>query len=286
MGMLGGVFQNLIAALAPVIQIVSSVASNLINVFALAMTYVGGVIGAMTPILDIVAGVVSGLAAAFGMLVQFLSPVLAGIFKIGAAFVQLVVSPFTALMSVLSVFKPIIEPLQHLFGAVGNAIGAIFGAIGSAISSLVSSGISLLVSAFQLLEPFIIRLATYIEALAMVINSLLGSGDEEKKAPGRAPPAARQATSGSIQSFITKAYVSAFSAGGGNSDQAFKSNVSKKMDSIDESAQAIAKDIKNFLKQAGEAATGAAVGAAKGAGKAADAVVNPGRFLLSMVTGK
>lgn len=286
LGPLSNAFTAIVAAMGPVISIIGSVVSNITNWFVLAIQVFAGQLTALKPILDLVAGVIGGLAAAFSMFTQFASPIIAGLFRFGAAIGQLILSPFTALMGVFQAFSPVIRSIQSLFGAVGNAIGSVLGALGNAIGSLASSAFSLLGTALKALEPLIIRLAVYIEALAMVIDSIFGQHQEEQKAPGRAPPAVRQATSGNIQSFITKAYVSAFQAGGGAEDP-FKSKVKTQLEEIKIAAQATARDIYAFLARA-EATGQAASNAAGATSKFAQDVtgISAARSLMMALTGK
>lgn len=286
---LKGAFESLASVAAPMASIVGSIFENMMNGLSLYIQIFASQVAALKPVLDLVAGVIGGLSKAFSIVAQFVSPIIAGIGKLGSVVVQAIVSPFTAVMGVFKMFEPIMNSLQSLFGAVGSAIGALLSSIGSAIGSFISSGVSVFVNAFKALEPMIIRIATYIEALAIVIKNLVGGEEERAKAPGKAPPAVRQAQVGSLQSFISRQYVSAFQAGSGNTTESYQSEMKNKTEDIRVAAKEIAKDMTAFLnavKNTGETASTAVSAVASTATVAASPALTAARVLLSTVTGK
>lgn len=133
-----------------------------------------------------------------------------------------------------------------------------------------------------------------LKAISMVLSGEEGEG-ETGKPPPKAPPAIRQATSQNIQSFITKAYVSAFQVGAGeDGTKQFQFKSLKTMEEINKSAKAIATDIREFLDRVQKTAEdvqdrGTTIGNAAGNIGTVSAF-GPGtwamRQLFGLVTGK
>lgn len=215
-----------------------------------------------------------------------------------------------ALPGMINAIQTVVAGISSVVNAMGGA-GNVFEIIGLVVGSfvqylatgfqIVASMASILINTFKLLAGIIFdnvnivgtltggleRMMVWLKAISILIG---GVTEEETKTPGKAPPAVRQATSQSIQSFITKAYVSAFQVGGGEDKTVKYQNESLvKLEQIRAEAEKTANSIREFLtkaKDAAEAPASFAEGAIRGGTGPIQAGWQAVREMHSRVTGK
>jgi hypothetical protein len=211
-----------------------------------------------------------------------------------------VTAAFSSVAAAVSMLVNALPGSGRFFEVIGKTIGVFiqivalniqmlaagFQALASVIGSLVKS-ILPSVDLMRLLSGGYDKLTAFLMAVSMVI----GGETKPDEAPGRAPPAVRQATSQSLSSFITKAYVSAYQTGGGDPTLGRHAETMEKMEAINKEAKKIAERINAFLERAGGAVEGAKTVANNGATAAGAAIGGPlggmvARLLMSQVTGK
>lgn len=213
-----------------------------------------------------------------------------------------------AIQAVVAAINTVINSLPgagNVFEVIGLHVGSFIQFIATGFQ-LVATAASVLIQVFSELGKIIFgnvdllsvlargfeRTMAILKAVSMVLSGDMGDGGENKPPP-KAPPAVRQATTSSIQSFITRQYVSSFQAGGGGDTTAqFQSNAITTLKGIHTEAIKIATDIRTFLDRAKNTANEVKEGAAT-VGQAAAATLSPAyaayqftRALHSRVTGK
>lgn len=214
-----------------------------------------------------------------------------------------------AIQAIVAAVNTVINSLPgagNVFEVIGLQVGSMVQFVATGFQ-LIATAASVVIDAFRTLGGILFgnvdilsslsrgfeRTMAILKAISMVLSGEEGEG-ETGKPPPKAPPAVRQATSQNIQSFITKAYVSAFQVGAGeDGTKAYQNKSLETLKNIHTEATKIATDIRDFLDRAKKTAedvkdTVSSVGNTAGIVAAApfNAATWAARQLMATVTGK
>lgn len=247
-------------------QIIDQIGPPILKIFEMVgnavMQFAGG---ALPGIINAIQAAVAGVNAILGSL-GGAGNVFEVIGQFVGSFIQYLATGFQFVSVVVATFVDVLRTLGEILLPNVNLIGSL------------SSGLD--------------RLMAVMKAISIVLAG--EEGQQQTAPPPKAPPAVRQATSQSISSFITKAYVSAFSVGGGGDGAQTRHNaMMERMALILKEAESIAGSINDFLSEARHAVNNPAETAGKladsNAGRAVQ-VASPFAFLarqlMATVTGK